>query len=200
MFSQPFPPSSSSSSPSSSSSSSAFPAMLRPKGPFGAVPVAAPPPPPPPPPPAAAAAAARGTFQNSAGAAALGMARPGLGRPPSAPNQLRLQLQQRLQGQQQLLQQNRQAALLGHFGPPVGLSLRAGIPQQQQPQPQFSAELEQLDQLLPSLEKAGISATRAPGAPEPPPGLPELDLAVPDPAWPFGALPWPNLGKSDGSE
>ncbi|XP_041267791.1 nuclear receptor coactivator 1-like [Onychostruthus taczanowskii] len=63
------------------------------------------------------------------------------GKNVGAPNQLRLQLQQRLQGQQQLLQQNRQAALLGHFGAPVGLSLRAGIPQQPQPQPPLNAQM-----------------------------------------------------------
>lgn len=70
-------------------------------------------------------------------------ARPGLSRPPSAPNQLRLQLQQRLQGQQQLIQQNRQA-LLGQFGSPVGIPMRAGMQQQQQqlaPQPPLNAQM-----------------------------------------------------------
>ncbi|XP_016152527.1 PREDICTED: LOW QUALITY PROTEIN: nuclear receptor coactivator 1-like, partial [Ficedula albicollis] len=121
------------SQPSSSSSSSAnipgnFPGMLRQKPPFGAVPVSVPPPPPPPP---------RGTFPNNS----LGIpARQPLSRPPSAPNQLRLQLQQRLQGQQQLLHQNRQA-LLNQFGAPVGMNMRAGMQQQLAPQPPLNAQM-----------------------------------------------------------
>ncbi|KAM4751629.1 LOW QUALITY PROTEIN: nuclear receptor coactivator 1-like, partial [Cyanocitta cristata] len=139
MFPQPFPPSSTSSSSSSASSSSssssaspsanipgAFPGMLRQKPSFGAVPVAVPPPPP------------RATFPNSMGIPP----RQPLSRPPSAPNQLRLQLQQRLQGQQQLLQQNRQA-LLSQFAAsaPVGISMRAGMQQQLAPQPPLNAQM-----------------------------------------------------------
>lgn len=63
----------------------AFPGMVRQKPSFGPMPVQVPPP--------------RGAFPTTMGAM---QPRQTLSRPPTAPNQLRLQLQQRLQGQQQV--------------------------------------------------------------------------------------------------
>ncbi|NXA39916.1 NCOA1 protein, partial [Eudromia elegans] len=102
----------------------AFPAVARQKPPFG--PVQVPPPPP------------RGAFPTSM---AMQPRQP-LSRPPTAPNQLRLQLQQRLQGQQQLLHQNRQA-ILNQFAAssPVGINMRAGMQQQMTPQPPLNAQM-----------------------------------------------------------
>ncbi|NWW79758.1 NCOA1 protein, partial [Climacteris rufus] len=122
MFSQPYSSNSSSSSSSSAASPGAnipgaFPGMPRQKPSFGAVPVPVPPP--------------RAAFPNSMGIPA----RQPLSRPAPAPNQLRLQLQQRLQGQQQLIHQNRQA-ILNQFAANsgVGMSVRAGMQQQLAPQ------------------------------------------------------------------
>nr|XP_009686558.1 PREDICTED: nuclear receptor coactivator 1 [Struthio camelus australis] len=72
----------------------------------------------------------------------LGFPRQPLSRPPTAPNQLRLQLQQRLQGQQQLIHQNRQA-ILNQFAAnsPVGINMRAGMQQQMTPQPPLNAQM-----------------------------------------------------------
>lgn len=79
MYPQPY----SSASPSANLPA-AFPGMVRQKPSFGPVPVQVPPP--------------RGAFPT-----AMAMQpRQALSRPPTAPNQLRLQLQQRLQGQQQV--------------------------------------------------------------------------------------------------
>uniref|UniRef100_A0A8B9QQY8 Nuclear receptor coactivator n=1 Tax=Apteryx owenii TaxID=8824 RepID=A0A8B9QQY8_APTOW len=102
----------------------AFPAMVRQKPSFGPVPVQVPPP--------------RGAFPTSM---AMQPRQP-LNRPPTAPNQLRLQLQQRLQGQQQLIHQNRQA-ILNQFAAnsPVGLNMRAGMQQQMTPQPPLNAQM-----------------------------------------------------------
>lgn len=61
-----------------------FPGMVRQKQAFGPMPVQVPPP--------------RGAFPTNIGM----QQRQALNRPPTAPNQLRLQLQQRLQGQQQV--------------------------------------------------------------------------------------------------
>nr|XP_045004727.1 nuclear receptor coactivator 1 isoform X3 [Jaculus jaculus] len=65
-----------------------------------------------------------------------------LNRPPAAPNQLRLQLQQRLQGQQQLIHQNRQA-ILNQFAAtaPVGINMRSSMQQQITPQPPLNAQM-----------------------------------------------------------
>uniref|UniRef100_A0A8B9IB32 Nuclear receptor coactivator n=1 Tax=Anser brachyrhynchus TaxID=132585 RepID=A0A8B9IB32_9AVES len=102
----------------------AFPGMVRQKPSFGPVPVQVPPP--------------RGAFPT-----AMAMQpRQALSRPPTAPNQLRLQLQQRLQGQQQLIHQNRQA-ILNQFAAssPVGINMRAGMQQQMTPQPPLNAQM-----------------------------------------------------------
>ncbi|NXG02528.1 NCOA1 protein, partial [Sakesphorus luctuosus] len=112
MYPQPYP----------SGSAGAFSGTARHKPPFGAVPVPAP----------------RGAFPTS-----MAMApRQSLSRPPTAPNQLRLQLQQRLQGQQQLIHQNRQA-ILNQFAAtaPVGINMRAGMQQQITPQPPLNAQM-----------------------------------------------------------
>ncbi|XP_062429301.1 nuclear receptor coactivator 1 isoform X2 [Rhea pennata] len=103
----------------------AFPGMVRQKPSFGPVPVQVPPPP-------------RGAFPTSM---AMQPRQP-LSRPPTAPNQLRLQLQQRLQGQQQLIHQNRQA-ILNQFAAssPVGINMRAGMQQQMTPQPPLNAQM-----------------------------------------------------------
>ncbi|NXC18223.1 NCOA1 protein, partial [Corythaeola cristata] len=95
----------------------AFPGMVRQKPSFGAMPVQVPPP--------------RGAFPTNMAM----QPRQTLARPPTAPNQLRLQLQQRLQGQQQLIHQNRQA-ILNQFAAssPVGINMRAGMQQQITPQ------------------------------------------------------------------
>ncbi|NXA54025.1 NCOA1 protein, partial [Nothocercus julius] len=102
----------------------AFPAMVRQKPSFGPGPVQGPPP--------------RGAFPTSM---AMQPRQP-LSRPPTAPNQLRLQLQQRLQGQQQLIHQNRQA-ILNQFAAnsPVGINMRAGMQQQMTPQPPLNAQM-----------------------------------------------------------
>ncbi|XP_053105219.1 nuclear receptor coactivator 1 isoform X2 [Hemicordylus capensis] len=104
---------------------SPFPGMVRQKPSFGPMSVQVPPPP-------------RGAFPTTMGM----QPRQALSRPPPAPNQLRLQLQQRLQGQQQLIHQNRQA-LLNQFAanPPGGLSMRAGMQQQITAQPPLNAQM-----------------------------------------------------------
>ncbi|KAM4043588.1 nuclear receptor coactivator 1 isoform 3-T5 [Anomaloglossus baeobatrachus] len=68
--------------------------------------------------------------------------RQALARPGTASNQLRLQLQQRLQGQQQILHQNRQA-LLSQFGvgSAVQMGMRPGIQQAITPQPPINAQM-----------------------------------------------------------
>ncbi|XP_066851241.1 nuclear receptor coactivator 1 isoform X4 [Anser cygnoides] len=119
MYPQPY----SSASPSANLPA-AFPGMVRQKPSFGPVPVQVPPP--------------RGAFPT-----AMAMQpRQALSRPPTAPNQLRLQLQQRLQGQQQLIHQNRQA-ILNQFAAssPVGINMRAGMQQQMTPQPPLNAQM-----------------------------------------------------------
>ncbi|XP_061846169.1 nuclear receptor coactivator 1 isoform X1 [Colius striatus] len=119
MYPQPY----SSSSPTTNLPG-AFPGMVRQKPSFGPLPVQVPPP--------------RGAFPT-----AMAMQpRQTLSRPPTAPNQLRLQLQQRLQGQQQLLHQNRQA-ILNQFAAssPVGINMRAGMQQQITPQPPLNAQM-----------------------------------------------------------
>uniref|UniRef100_A0A8C3JE53 Nuclear receptor coactivator 1 n=1 Tax=Calidris pygmaea TaxID=425635 RepID=A0A8C3JE53_9CHAR len=102
----------------------AFPGMVRQKPSFGPVPVQVPPP--------------RGAFPTNMAM----QPRQTLNRPPTAPNQLRLQLQQRLQGQQQLIHQNRQA-ILNQFAAnsPVGINMRAGMQQQITPQPPLNAQM-----------------------------------------------------------
>ncbi|XP_029452051.1 nuclear receptor coactivator 1 isoform X2 [Rhinatrema bivittatum] len=120
MYPQPY----SSASPSTSLPSP-FVGMLRQKTTFGPMPVQVPPPP-------------RGAYPTSMGM----QPRQTLNRPASVPNQLRLQLQQRLQGQQQLLHQNRQA-ILNQFGGsgPVSLNMRPGIQQPITPQPPLNAQM-----------------------------------------------------------
>ncbi|XP_030346889.1 nuclear receptor coactivator 1 isoform X1 [Strigops habroptila] len=102
----------------------AFPGMVRQKPSFGPMPVQVPPP--------------RGAFPTNMAM----QPRQTLNRPPTAPNQLRLQLQQRLQGQQQLIHQNRQA-ILNQFAAnsPVGINMRAGMQQQMTPQPPLNAQM-----------------------------------------------------------
>ncbi|XP_061481836.1 nuclear receptor coactivator 1 isoform X2 [Rhineura floridana] len=119
MYPQPYP----SASPTSNLPSP-FPGMVRQKQPFGPMPVQVPPP--------------RGAFPTSIGM----QPRQALARPPTAPNQLRLQLQQRLQGQQQLIHQNRQA-ILNQFAAnaPGGIGMRTGIPQQIAAQPPLNAQM-----------------------------------------------------------
>ncbi|XP_062979791.1 LOW QUALITY PROTEIN: nuclear receptor coactivator 1 [Elgaria multicarinata webbii] len=108
----------------SASPAGPFPGMVRQKQSFGPMPVQVPPP--------------RGPFPTSMGM----QPRPVLSRPPTAPNQLRLQLQQRLQGQQQLIHQNRQALLNQFAGnPPGGIGMRAGMQQQITPQPPLNAQM-----------------------------------------------------------
>ncbi|XP_030054550.1 nuclear receptor coactivator 1 isoform X2 [Microcaecilia unicolor] len=105
---------------------SPFVGMLRQKTAFGPMPVQVPPPPP------------RGAYPTSIGM----QPRQTLNRPPSVPNQLRLQLQQRLQGQQQLLNQNRQAVLNQFSGSgPGGLTMRPGMQQPISPQPPLNAQM-----------------------------------------------------------
>nr|XP_048292605.1 nuclear receptor coactivator 1 isoform X3 [Myodes glareolus] len=101
-----------------------FQGMVRQKPSLGTMPVQVTPP--------------RGTFSPSMGM----QPRQSLNRPPAAPNQLRLQLQQRLQGQQQLMHQNRQA-ILNQFAAttPVGMNMRSGMQQQITPQPPLNAQM-----------------------------------------------------------
>ncbi|XP_041421047.1 nuclear receptor coactivator 1 isoform X3 [Xenopus laevis] len=80
----------------------------------------------------------RGTYANT-------MAMPprqALARSVTVSNQLRLQLQQRLQGQQQVLQQNRQANL-NQFGVvnAVTMGMRPGMQQTISPQPPLNAQM-----------------------------------------------------------
>ncbi|XP_048372916.1 nuclear receptor coactivator 1 isoform X6 [Sphaerodactylus townsendi] len=100
-----------------------FPGMVRQKPPFGPMQVQVPPP--------------RGAFPTNMGM----QPRQALSRPPTAPN-LRLQLQQRLQGQQQLIHQNRQA-ILNQFAAnsPGAVGMRAGMQQQITPQPPLNAQM-----------------------------------------------------------
>ncbi|XP_074066068.1 nuclear receptor coactivator 1 isoform X1 [Macrotis lagotis] len=101
-----------------------FQGMVRQKPAMGTMPVQVPPP--------------RGAFPTNMGM----QPRQTLNRPPAAPNQLRLQLQQRLQGQQQLIHQNRQA-ILNQFAAsaPVGINMRSGMQQQITPQPPLNAQM-----------------------------------------------------------
>ncbi|XP_018422330.1 PREDICTED: nuclear receptor coactivator 1 [Nanorana parkeri] len=103
-----------------------FSNMVRQKSTFGPVPVQVPPP------------GQRGPYPN-----AMNMQpRQAMARPGTASNQLRLQLQQRLQGQQQILHQNRQA-ILSQFG--VGNAVQMGMrPAMQQAitsQPPLNAQM-----------------------------------------------------------
>lgn len=119
LYSQPY------SSPSPTASlPSPFQGMVRQKPSLGTMPVQVTPP--------------RGAFSPGMGM----QPRQTLSRPPAAPNQLRLQLQQRLQGQQQLIHQNRQA-LLNQFAAtaPVGINMRSGMQQQITPQPPLNAQM-----------------------------------------------------------
>nr|AAB01228.1 steroid receptor coactivator 1a [Mus musculus] len=119
LYSQPY------SSPSPTAGlSGPFQGMVRQKPSLGAMPVQVTPP--------------RGTFSPNMGM----QPRQTLNRPPAAPNQLRLQLQQRLQGQQQLMHQNRQA-ILNQFAAnaPVGMNMRSGMQQQITPQPPLNAQM-----------------------------------------------------------
>ncbi|XP_068136171.1 nuclear receptor coactivator 1 isoform X2 [Hyperolius riggenbachi] len=103
-----------------------FSSMVRQKSTFGPVPVQVPPPP------------HRGAFPN-----AMNMqARQAMARTGTVPNQLRLQLQQRLQGQQQIMHQNRQA-LLSQFGVgnAVPMSIRPGLQQAIASQPPLNAQM-----------------------------------------------------------
>ncbi|XP_073191695.1 nuclear receptor coactivator 1 isoform X6 [Lepidochelys kempii] len=112
------------SSASTANLPSPFQGMVRQKPSFGPMPVQVPSP--------------RGAFPTNMGM----QPRQILNRPPTAPNQLRLQLQQRLQGQQQLIHQNRQA-ILNQFAAnsPVGISMRAGMQPQITPQPPLNAQM-----------------------------------------------------------
>nr|XP_023406259.1 nuclear receptor coactivator 1 isoform X5 [Loxodonta africana]XP_023406260.1 nuclear receptor coactivator 1 isoform X5 [Loxodonta africana] len=119
LYSQPY------SSPSPTANlPSPFQGMVRQKPSLGTVPVQVTPP--------------RGAFSPGMGM----QPRQTLNRPPAAPNQLRLQLQQRLQGQQQLIHQNRQA-ILNQFAAtaPVGINMRSGMQQQITPQPPLNAQM-----------------------------------------------------------
>ncbi|XP_040283070.1 nuclear receptor coactivator 1 isoform X3 [Bufo bufo] len=108
---------------------SPFSSMVRQKTNFGPMPVQVPPPLP------------RGAHPN-----VMNMQpRQALARPGTASNQLRLQLQQRIQGQQQMLHQNRQA-ILSQFGVgnAVQMGMRPGMQQMQQaitPQPPINAQM-----------------------------------------------------------
>ncbi|XP_040204051.1 nuclear receptor coactivator 1 isoform X1 [Rana temporaria] len=103
-----------------------FSNMVRQKNTYGPVPVQVPPP------------QQRGPYPN-----VMNMQpRQAMARPGTASNQLRLQLQQRLQGQQQILHQNRQA-ILSQFG--VGNAVQMGMrPAMQQAitsQPPLNAQM-----------------------------------------------------------
>ncbi|XP_016852037.2 nuclear receptor coactivator 1 isoform X1 [Anolis carolinensis] len=101
-----------------------FQGMVRQKQSFGPMPVQVPPP--------------RGAFPTNMGM----QPRQALSRPPTAPNQLRLQLQQRLQGQQQLIHQNRQAILNQFAGnPPGSMGMRPSMQQQIAGQPPLNAQM-----------------------------------------------------------
>ncbi|XP_072842469.2 nuclear receptor coactivator 1 isoform X2 [Pogona vitticeps] len=120
MYPQPYP----GASPAANLPGPFPPGMVRQKQPFGPLPVQVPPP--------------RGAFPTNMGM----QPRQALSRPPTAPNQLRLQLQQRLQGQQQLIHQNRQAILNQFAGsPPGGLGMRTGMQQQIAAQPPLNAQM-----------------------------------------------------------
>ncbi|XP_028581052.2 nuclear receptor coactivator 1 isoform X1 [Podarcis muralis] len=110
--------------PSASPTTNPFPGMVRQKQSFGSMPVQVPPP--------------RGAYPTNMGM----QPRQVLSRPPTAPNQLRLQLQQRLQGQQQLIHQNRQA-ILNQFAvnSAGGIGMRTGMQQQMAPQPPLNAQM-----------------------------------------------------------
>ncbi|KAM4694443.1 nuclear receptor coactivator 1-like [Discoglossus pictus] len=122
MYAQPYP----SASPNAGLPSP-FSNMVRQKNSFGSMPVQVPPPPP------------RGAYPSPMGM----QPRQALARPGIASNQLRLQLQQRLQGQQQLLHQNRQA-ILSQFGVGnnVPLGMRPGMQQaMSSQQPPLNAQM-----------------------------------------------------------
>ncbi|XP_063298066.1 nuclear receptor coactivator 1 isoform X3 [Pelobates fuscus] len=120
MYPQPYP----SASPNPGLPSP-FSNMVRQKTPYGSVPVQVPPPPP------------RGAYPNAMNMQPRQMQ----GRSATASNHLRLQLQQRLQGQQ-LLHQNRQA-ILNQFGVgnAVQMGMRPGIQQAITPQPPLNAQM-----------------------------------------------------------
>nr|XP_060610668.1 nuclear receptor coactivator 1 isoform X4 [Anolis sagrei ordinatus] len=119
LYPQPYP----SASPTASLAGP-FQGMVRQKQSFGPMPVQVPPP--------------RGAFPTNMGM----QPRQALSRPPTAPNQLRLQLQQRLQGQQQLIHQNRQAILNQFAGnPPGSMGMRPGMQQQITGQPPLNAQM-----------------------------------------------------------
>jgi len=84
----------------------AFPGMVRQKPSFGTMPVQVPPP--------------RGAFPTNMAM----QPRQTLSRPPTAPNQLRLQLQQRLQGQQQVIL----SPFPSHGGGQGGMEGPSGLP------------------------------------------------------------------------
>ncbi|XP_075057269.1 nuclear receptor coactivator 1 isoform X2 [Mixophyes fleayi] len=101
-----------------------FSNMVRQKTTFGPVPIQVPP--------------QRGSYPNSMNM----QPRQTLARPGTASNQLRLQLQQRLQGQQQMVHQNRQA-ILSQFGVgnAVPMVMRPGMQQAISPQPPLNAQM-----------------------------------------------------------
>ncbi|XP_053565494.1 nuclear receptor coactivator 1 [Bombina bombina] len=113
-----------SAAPTNTGLPSPFSSMVRQKTSFGPMPVQVPPP--------------RGTYSNPMGM----QPRQALARPVTASNHLRLQLQQRLQGQQQLLHQNRQA-ILSQFGVgnTVPMGMRPGMQQTMSPQPPLNAQM-----------------------------------------------------------
>ncbi|XP_063771120.1 nuclear receptor coactivator 1 isoform X2 [Pseudophryne corroboree] len=103
-----------------------FSSMVRQKTTFGPVQVQVPP------------LQQRGSYPNSMNM----QPRQTLARPGTASNQLRLQLQQRLQGQQQIVHQNRQA-ILSQFGVgnAVPMVMRPGMQQAIAPQPPLNAQM-----------------------------------------------------------
>ncbi|XP_038626771.1 nuclear receptor coactivator 1 isoform X2 [Tachyglossus aculeatus] len=123
MYAQPYP-SSASPAAAAAAAAAAFQGLSRQKPTFGPGPGQGP--------------APRGAFPTAMGL----QPRPPGSRAPTASNQLRLQLQQRLQGQQQLMHQNRQA-LFSQFAAsaPVGIAVRSGMLQQMASQPPLNAQM-----------------------------------------------------------
>ncbi|CAI9579998.1 unnamed protein product [Staurois parvus] len=103
-----------------------FSNMVRQKNTYGPVPVQVQPPP------------QRGPYPNNMNM----QPRQAMARPGTASNQLRLQLQQRLQGQQQILHQNRQA-ILSQFGVgnTVPMGMRPAMQQAISSQPPLNAQM-----------------------------------------------------------
>ncbi|KAM9317420.1 nuclear receptor coactivator 1 [Gastrophryne carolinensis] len=121
LYTQPYPASS-----PNQGLSGPFSSMVRQKSTFGPLPVQVPPP------------QQRGAFPN-----AMNMQpRQAMARPGTVPNQLRLQLQQRLQGPQQILHQNRQG-ILSQFGVgnAVPMGMRPGMQQAITSQPPLNAQM-----------------------------------------------------------